>query len=40
MRAREFLMKDAYSFHLDRRMPGREYHNMYAAYTRIFTRLG
>jgi prolyl-tRNA synthetase len=40
MRAREFLMKDAYSFHLDDADLGREYHNMYAAYGRIFTRLG
>ncbi len=40
MRAREFLMKDAYSFHLTEECLGREYENMYAAYTRIFTRLG
>ncbi len=40
MRAREFLMKDAYSFHLDDADLGREYENMYAAYARIFTRLG
>ncbi len=40
MRAREFLMKDAYSFHLDEADLGREYENMYAAYARIFTRLG
>ena len=40
MRAREFLMKDAYSFHLDEESLGREYDNMYAAYARIFTRLG
>jgi prolyl-tRNA synthetase len=40
MRAREFLMKDAYSFHLTAADLDREYHNMYAAYTRIFTRLG
>ncbi len=40
MRAREFLMKDAYSFHLDGEDLAREYANMYAAYTRIFTRLG
>lgn len=40
MRAREFLMKDAYSFHLTDEDLGREYKNMHAAYTRIFTRLG
>lgn len=40
MRAREFLMKDAYSFHLTPADMEREYHNMHAAYTRIFTRLG
>ncbi|MBD8635940.1 proline--tRNA ligase [Stenotrophomonas sp. CFBP 13725] len=40
MRAREFLMKDAYSFHLHDADLVREYENMKAAYTRIFTRLG
>ncbi|WP_434212954.1 proline--tRNA ligase [[Pseudomonas] boreopolis] len=40
MRAREFLMKDAYSFHLADADLVREYENMKAAYTRIFTRLG
>ena len=40
MRAREFLMKDAYSFHLSDEDLAREYRNMHAAYTRIFTRLG
>jgi len=40
MRAREFLMKDAYSFHLGPEDMEREYRNMHAAYTRIFTRLG
>jgi prolyl-tRNA synthetase len=40
MRAREFLMKDAYSFHLTPECMANEYANMYAAYTRIFTRLG
>ena len=40
MRAREFLMKDAYSFHLDDEGLDREYRNMYDAYGRIFTRLG
>jgi len=40
MRAREFVMKDAYSFHITDEDLVREYHNMHAAYTRIFTRLG
>ncbi len=40
MRAREFLMKDAYSFHLDEASLTAEYRNMYDAYGRIFTRLG
>ena len=40
MRAREFLMKDAYSFHLSAECLDREYWNMYRAYERIFTRLG
>jgi prolyl-tRNA synthetase len=40
MRAREFLMKDAYSFHLDADDLAREYRNMYDTYARIFTRLG
>ena len=40
MRAREFLMKDAYSFHLDEASLAVEYQNMYDAYTRVFTRLG
>src|SRR5579875_1435727 len=40
MRAREFLMKDAYSFHLTQEDLDREYHNMHDAYARIFTRLG
>ncbi len=40
MRAREFLMKDAYSFHMDAADLAREYENMRAAYTRIFTRIG
>ncbi len=40
MRAREFLMKDAYSFHISPESLADEYRNMYAAYTRIFTRLG
>jgi prolyl-tRNA synthetase len=40
MRAREFLMKDAYSFHLDQDSLQTTYEVMHAAYTRIFTRLG
>ncbi len=40
MRAREFLMKDAYSFHLDEASLQAEYRNMYETYGRIFARLG
>lgn len=40
MRAREFLMKDAYSFHLDQASLQATYEAMYEAYSRIFTRLG
>jgi prolyl-tRNA synthetase len=40
MRAREFLMKDAYSFHASFEDLEREYRNMVAAYSRVFTRLG
>jgi len=40
MRAREFLMKDAYSFHADRASLVTTYQVMYDAYTWIFTRLG
>ena len=40
MRAREFIMKDAYSFHIDDDSLAAEYRNMYDAYSRIFTRLG
>ena len=40
MRAREFLMKDAYSFHLTQESLAATYAAMYQAYTRIFTRLG
>ena len=39
MRAREFLMKDAYSFHLDDASLAEGYRAMYDAYTRIFTRM-
>ena len=40
MRGREFLMKDGYSFHTSFDDLVREYGNMYATYSRIFTRLG
>jgi prolyl-tRNA synthetase len=40
MRGREFVMKDGYSFHADHASLEREYRNMHATYTRIFTRLG
>ncbi|WP_417500129.1 proline--tRNA ligase [Methylophaga sp.] len=40
MRAREFLMKDAYSFHLDQASLQETYDNMYATYSRIFSRIG
>jgi len=40
MRAREFIMKDAYSFHIDDDSLATEYRNMYDTYSRIFTRLG
>ena len=40
MRAREFIMKDAYSFHLDTPSLQDGYRAMYDAYTRIFTRTG
>ena len=40
MRAREFLMKDAYSFHIDQASLDETYEVMYQTYTRIFERLG
>jgi prolyl-tRNA synthetase len=40
MRAREFLMKDAYSFHLTEESLQETYDEMFATYTRIFERLG
>lgn len=40
MRSREFIMKDAYSFHLDEDCLNRTYEKMYAAYARICDRLG
>lgn len=40
MRAREFMMKDAYSFHTDENSLMQTYQLMYETYSRIFTRLG
>ncbi|MCG7910601.1 MAG: proline--tRNA ligase [gamma proteobacterium symbiont of Stewartia floridana] len=40
MRAREFLMKDAYSFHLDQASLQQTYDQMHQAYSRIFSRCG
>ncbi len=40
MRGREFIMKDAYSFHTDVEDCRREYDNMYQTYKRIFSRCG
>ena len=40
MRGREFTMKDAYSFDRDVDAAGKSYEQMYAAYTRIFERMG
>lgn len=40
MRAREFLMKDAYSFHASRDSLAATYRTMYDAYGRVFSRLG
>ena len=40
MRGREFTMKDAYSFDRDVESAGKSYDAMYAAYARIFERLG
>ena len=40
MRAREFLMKDAYSFHVNQESLQQTYEVMHATYTRIFTRIG
>jgi len=40
MRGREFIMKDAYSFHADVEDCRREYDNMFQTYKRIFTRCG
>ena len=40
MRSREFIMKDAYSFHLNQESLQQTYNAMHTAYTNIFTRLG
>ncbi len=40
MRSREFIMKDAYSFHTDEASLAEGYRLMYEAYSRIFTRMG
>ncbi|WP_133126996.1 proline--tRNA ligase [Legionella nagasakiensis] len=40
MRAREFIMKDAYSFHLSQECLQRTYNTMYQTYCRIFDRIG
>jgi prolyl-tRNA synthetase len=40
MRGREFIMKDAYSFHVDDEDADREYWRMFEAYKRIFRRSG
>ncbi len=40
MRGREFLMQDAYSFHVDRDSLKQTYDDMYEAYSNVFTRLG
>lgn len=40
MRAREFLMKDAYSFHVDQASLQQTYDDMHGAYSRVFARLG
>lgn len=40
MRAREFIMKDAYSFHADQTCLEKTYQTMHETYSRIFTRIG
>lgn len=40
MRSREFIMKDAYSFHMSQESLEETYQTMYEAYNRIFTRIG
>ena len=40
MRSREFIMKDAYSFHETQDCLEQTYHDMYQAYSQIFNRMG
>ncbi|MGG4608867.1 proline--tRNA ligase [Providencia sp. Me31A] len=40
MRSREFIMKDAYSFHINQESLQETYDAMYEAYSKIFTRIG
>ncbi|WP_027251687.1 proline--tRNA ligase [Photobacterium halotolerans] len=40
MRSREFIMKDAYSFHLDKDSLQETYNDMYRAYSNVFSRMG
>jgi prolyl-tRNA synthetase len=40
MRSREFIMKDAYSFHMTEASLGETYDAMHVAYSRMFTRMG
>lgn len=40
MRSREFLMKDAYSFHLDQETMNETYESMFTAYSNILSRMG
>jgi prolyl-tRNA synthetase len=40
MRGREFLMKDAYSFDIDKEAARRSYNRMYVSYLRAFSRMG
>ncbi|MFP3500496.1 aminoacyl--tRNA ligase-related protein, partial [Pseudomonas sp. SIMBA_059] len=40
MRGREFIMKDAYSFHADQASLQETYDRMHQAYSNVFTRLG
>ncbi len=40
MRAREFIMKDAYSFHIDQASLQQTYERMHEAYSRVFERCG
>ncbi|MDO6582736.1 proline--tRNA ligase [Photobacterium sp. 2_MG-2023] len=40
MRSREFIMKDAYSFHLDKDSLQDTYNDMYRAYSNVFSRMG